>query len=102
MNSFAERYRVASSDPATSLDAGDLVYNTTDNVAEDIGSVGLGIVPGIANVVEDTTPQLGGNLDTNGNDITFGDNDKAIFVMGLTCRFITMGQKRYSRCYRCR
>jgi hypothetical protein len=34
---------------------------------------------GISNVVEDLTPQLGGNLDTNGNDINFGDNDKAQF-----------------------
>ena len=33
----------------------------------------------INNVVEDTTPQLGGNLASNGNDILFGDNDKAIF-----------------------
>jgi hypothetical protein len=30
-------------------------------------------------VVNDTTPQLGGNLDTNGNNINFGDNDKAQF-----------------------
>lgn len=36
----------------------------------------------LENVVEDTTPQLGGDLDTNGNDITFGDNDKAIFGAG--------------------
>ena len=34
---------------------------------------------GILNVVEDTTPQLGGDLDTNGNDVNFGDNDKAQF-----------------------
>jgi hypothetical protein len=33
-------------------------------------------------VVEDTTPQLGGDLDTNGNDILFADNDKAIFGAG--------------------
>ena len=33
-------------------------------------------------VVSDTTPQLGGNLDTNGNDINFGDNDKAQFGAG--------------------
>jgi hypothetical protein len=32
VNSFAERYRVASSDPADSLDEGDLYYNTTSNV----------------------------------------------------------------------
>ena len=36
----------------------------------------------INNVVEDTSPQLGGNLDTNGSDILFGDNDKAIFGAG--------------------
>ena len=35
-----------------------------------------------ADVVDDTTPQLGGNLDTNGNDITFVDNDKAVFGAG--------------------
>ena len=29
---------------------------------------------GLANVVEDTTPQLGGNLDVNTNNITFGDS----------------------------
>ena len=33
-------------------------------------------------IVGDTTPQLGGNLDTNGNDINFGDNDKAVFGAG--------------------
>ena len=31
VNSFAERYRVASSEPSSSLDEGDLYYNTTDN-----------------------------------------------------------------------
>ena len=31
INSFADRYRIASSDPSTSLDEGDLVYNSTDN-----------------------------------------------------------------------
>jgi len=36
----------------------------------------------INNVVEDTTPQLGGDLASNGNNILFGDNDKAIFGAG--------------------
>jgi hypothetical protein len=31
------------------------------------------------NLSEDTTPQLGGDLETNSNDIKFADNDKAIF-----------------------
>ena len=36
----------------------------------------------INNVVEDTTPQLGGDLASNGNDILFADSDKAIFGTG--------------------
>ena len=36
----------------------------------------------INNLVEDTTPQLGGDLATNSNDILFADNDKAIFGAG--------------------
>ena len=36
----------------------------------------------INNVVEDTTPQLGGDLASNGNDILFADSDKAIFGAG--------------------
>ena len=31
------------------------------------------------NIVEDTTPQLGGNLDSNGNNITLGDNEYLVF-----------------------
>jgi|TARA_Y100000015_G_scaffold339_1_gene398 hypothetical protein len=38
------------------------------------GSNLTGISGGISNVVEDTTPQLGGTLDTNGNLIQFGDS----------------------------
>ena len=44
----------------------------TESNISDLGSY-------IENVVEDTTPQLGGDLSTNGNDINFGDNDKAVF-----------------------
>lgn len=45
---------------------------------------------GIANVVEDTTPQLGGDLDANGNDITMG-NDTGLNVGGLTITARTSG-----------
>ena len=34
---------------------------------------------GAADVVQDTTPQLGGNLASNGNDIDLADNDKVTF-----------------------
>ena len=33
----------------------------------------------ITDLVNDTSPQLGGDLQSNGNDIDFADNDKAIF-----------------------
>jgi len=33
-------------------------------------------------LVDDTTPQLGGDLDTNSNNINFADNDKAQFGAG--------------------
>jgi hypothetical protein len=71
VNSFAERYRVDSSDPTTSLDEGDLAFNTSDNNLKFYdGTSWTSIAPGIANVVDDSTPQLGGNLDLNSNDIT--------------------------------
>ena len=70
VNSFAERYRVSSSDPTTSLDEGDLNFNTTDNNLKYYnGSSWETIAPGLANVVDDTTPQLGGNLDLNSQTI---------------------------------
>ena len=62
VNSFAERYRVESSDPTTSLDEGDLAFNTTDNNLKFYnGTSWTAISPGISNVVDDSTPQLGGN-----------------------------------------
>ena len=44
-----------------------------------------------ATVVSDTTPQLGGDLDTNGNDINFGDNDKAVFGVGTDLQIYHTG-----------
>ena len=47
----------------------------------DVKSGALDNVPA-ADLVDDTTPQLGGDLASNGNDILFADNDKAIFGAG--------------------
>ena len=52
-----------------------LKYNSTSSKWE----VADEATPGIANLVEDTTPQLGGDLDVNGNNISFGDSEKAMF-----------------------
>ena len=68
INSFAERYRVASSAPTSSLDAGDLYFNTTTNTLNYYnGSAFVPVVAGaMTSLVVDSTPQLGGNLDVNG------------------------------------
>ena len=75
VNSFAERYRVGSSDPTSSLDEGDLFYNSTDNAVKYYnGTSWASITAGLTDIVNDTTPQLGGNLDVNGNSIVSVSN----------------------------
>ena len=76
VNSFAERYRVAASDPTTSLDAGDLVFNSTANVLKyyDGASWNQIVAGALTGVVQDGTPQLGGDLDVNGNSIVSASN----------------------------
>jgi len=49
----------------------------------------------IDNVVEDLTPQLGGDLASNGNDILFADNDKAIFGTGSDLQIFHDGTNSY-------
>ena len=62
------------------LTEGDQYFNTTNSTLFVWnGSAWQAASP---DIVGDTTPQLGGNLDTNGNDINFGDNDKAVFGAG--------------------
>lgn len=46
-------------------------------------------------LVNDTTPQLGGNLDTNSNDINFADNDKAQFGAGNDLQIYHDGSNSY-------
>ena len=76
INSFAERYRVASSAPTSSLDAGDLYFNTSTNTLNYYnGSSFVAVVAGaMTSLAVDSTPQLGGNLDVNGNSIVSASN----------------------------
>ena len=72
VNSFADRYRVGGTNPASSLDEGDLFFNTTDNALKYYnGSSWASITAGIGSIADDTSPQLGGDLDLNGNIIDF-------------------------------
>tara|TARA_Y100001947_G_scaffold54823_1_gene46051 strand:- start:207 stop:1970 length:1764 start_codon:yes stop_codon:yes gene_type:complete len=71
VTSFAERYRVGSSNPASSLDEGDLFFNTSDNALKYYnGSSWASITAGIGSVEDDTSPTLGGTLDADGENIT--------------------------------
>ena len=73
VNDFADRYRVGSSDPGSDNDAGDLIFNTTSNslkVWTGSSFATINTAGGLSNISEDTTPQLGGNLDANSNNIT--------------------------------
>ena len=63
VNSFAERYRVASSEPTSSLDEGDLYYDTTANQLKVYRSTGWIAASSFGNLSADSTPELGGNLD---------------------------------------
>ncbi len=76
VTSFAEKYRVASSAPTSSLDEGDLYYNSTANSLNYYnGSSWVAVVAGaMTSLLVDTTPQLGGNLDVNGNSIVSVSN----------------------------
>ena len=55
-----------------------LITNTNVDASAAIARTKLANV----DVVDDTSPQLGGNLASNGNDIIFADNDKALFGTG--------------------
>lgn len=92
VNSFAERYRVAASDPAISLDQGDLAYNTTSNILKYYnGSAWVGISPGITSVADDSTPELGGDLDVNGNSIVSASNGNIPITPNGTGKIILDG-----------
>jgi len=70
-------------------DIADLVDSNGDIVAGALDNVPA------ADVVNDTTPQLGGDFDTNGNDINFGDNDKAQFGAGNDLQIFHDGSDSY-------
>lgn len=75
------RFLDAAADPGA---AGEVTRNGADlkvysgGALRNLSNVGSGI----SNVVEDTTPQLGGNLDVNGQTILFDDNENLTFGTG--------------------
>ena len=65
-----------------STDAYVVAYNATNNEFEMVAQTGGG--GGLADVVDDTTPQLGGNLDLNSSDITGTGNVNITGNISLT------------------
>ena len=80
VNSFAERYRVGSSDPTSSLDAGDLAYNTSANALKyyngsSWSSIGVNTDESTKVSANDSTAGfLNGKL-TAGTNITLTENN---------------------------
>ena len=58
----------------SATDKGDKIVFAAADDGSNPNILTLAIGTGIANVVEDTTPQLGGNLDVNGNNIVSTSN----------------------------
>ena len=70
INRYSDEYTIAGSTPGSPSE-GDLWYDSTNNVLKyHNGSAFVTIASGIADVVSDGSPQLGGDLDLNGNIIS--------------------------------
>ncbi len=74
VNRYADEYTIASSAPGSPSE-GDLWYDSANNVLKVHNGTSFVAVTsataGITDVVDDSTPQLGGDLDLNGNNIDF-------------------------------
>ena len=75
VNRYANEYLIASSEPGSPSE-GDLWMDTTNHVLKfhNGSSFAQLSTPTFNNLVDDSTPQLGGNLDCNGNDIVSVSN----------------------------
>jgi hypothetical protein len=70
VNNFADLYTIDTTQPASPSE-GDLWYDDTNNVLKYYnGTAFASLGAGISDVLSDTTPELGGNLDCNGNNLT--------------------------------
>ena len=72
VNSFADTYFISASAPTGgNVGAGDLWYDSGNNTLKFFdGTTWNAISAGIASIADDTTPELGGALDCNNNNLT--------------------------------
>jgi hypothetical protein len=104
VNDFAARYRVSASDPTTSLDAGDLVFNTTNNELRVFnGTAWQGGVTATGNLVSKSGDTLTGPLGITAGTAALpslfisGDPNTGVFSAGADqLSFTTGGTERIS------
>ncbi len=72
INNFAEVYRIASSAPSSSLNEGDLWYDSTANKLKYYNGTAWTVTAaaGLSAVADDTSPELSGHLDCNNKNLT--------------------------------
>ena len=70
-------------------------FLTTDGSSASWATVTQATGNELENLSEDTTPQLGGDLDTNNQNINFGDSDKAQFGAGNDLQIYHDGSNSY-------
>ena len=72
INNFAEVYRIAATAPSSSLHEGDLWYDSDGNTLKYYNGTTWTVTAaaGLSNIVEDTSPELGGHLDCNDKQLT--------------------------------
>ena len=104
VNDFAARYRVSSTDPTTSLDTGDLVFNTTNNELRVFnGTAWQGGVTATGNLVSKSGDTLTGPLGITAGTAALpslfisGDPNTGVFSAGADqLSFTTGGTERIS------
>ena len=113
VNSFADRYRVGSSDPSSNNDGGDLFYNTTSSTPKGVqlwrpAPEGARASPLAPASLPTTGGGLTGNLTLNNADLIFEGSTADANETSLTATDPTAdrtthaaGQDRYGR-HRCR
>jgi len=94
VNDFAARYRVASSDPTSSLDVGDLVFNSSSNELRIYnGSAWQAGVTATGNLVSKSGDQMTGNLTFSGSQTVDG---RDVSVDGTKLDGIATSANNYS------
>ena len=87
INSFANTYSVASSNPTGgTVNEGDIFYNTTDNHFKYYnGSSWASVTAGIGSLADDGSPELGADLDLAGFDIPASESVKGFAIAMSIC-----------------